>query len=79
MAKIKESFIKCGHCGTKFRSPIHFGDTESFDSATLSNNTAQCPNPKCRKTIHCNKENMSYVLADGSGGFVGNDRDSNKA
>ncbi len=77
MAKIKESYIQCGHCGTKFRSPIFFGDTDSFDTATTAGNTAQCP--KCHKVIHCNRENMSYLLADDSGGFFGTDFPDNKA
>lgn len=77
MAKIKESFIKCGNCGTRFPSPIFFADTRAFETATMSGNKAQCP--KCRQMIHCNKENMSYALADEVGGFVGDDFSSNKA
>jgi DNA-directed RNA polymerase subunit M/transcription elongation factor TFIIS len=69
MAAIKESFIKCNACGNRFRSPIFFGHTAAFDSATTSGNKAQCP--KCGTMINCNKDNMSYVLADDSGGAVG--------
>ncbi len=76
MAKIKESYIQCGHCGTKFTSPIFIGDTDSFESATMAGNRAQCPN--CRKMIHCNKENMSYLLDDERGGFVGTDFSDNQ-
>lgn len=76
MAAIKESFIKCGHCGTRFNSPIFLGDTETFESAMTWGNKAQCPN--CKEMIHCNKENMSYVLADESGGSVGDDFGGNK-
>ncbi len=78
-AKIKESYIKCGHCGMKFRSPIFFADTDSFETATMMGNQAQCP--QCGRMIHCNKENMSYVLADDEepGGFVGYDFPDNKA
>lgn len=68
MAQIKISFIKC-KCGHRFNSPIFFGDTETFDLATTSGNKAQCPS--CRTMIDCNKTNMSYVLADNSGGAVG--------
>lgn len=71
MAKIKESHVQCPHCGTKFPSPIFIADTESFDTAILAGNRAQCPNPNCGKMINCNKENMSYLLADETGGFVG--------
>lgn len=77
MAKIKAAFIQCGHCGTKFPSPIFLGDTKTFESATLWGNRAQCPN--CQRMIDCNKENMSYVLEDGSGGFVGDDFPDNRA
>jgi len=76
MAKIKASHIKCGVCGTKFRSPISLGDTEAFQSATLVGNTASCPD--CGRMIHCNSENMSYVLADDTGGLVGNDYIDNR-
>jgi len=71
MADIKESHIKCGHCGHRFNSPIFFGNTETFETATTSGNTAQCPS--CNKMINCNKSNMSYVLADDTGGAVSND------
>jgi len=77
MAKIKSASIKCGHCGDKFPSPIFLGDTETFDSATVSGNIAQCP--KCGGVVNCNRENMSYELADTTGGFVGDERDHNKA
>ena len=77
MAKIKASHIKCGFCGTKFRSPVFLGDTETFTSATMLGNTAQCPD--CGRMIHCNSENMSYVLEDGTGGLVGNDYPDNRA
>ena len=69
MAKIKESFIKC-KCGHRFNSPIFFGDTETFESATTWGNSAQCP--KCRVMMDCNKTNMSYVLEGNTGGNVGN-------
>ncbi|WP_082721992.1 hypothetical protein [Burkholderia sp. RF2-non_BP3] len=68
MAEIKEIWIKCPN-GHRFRSPIFLGDTETFDSGVLFGNTAQCPT--CGALVDCNKENMSYILADGSGGLVG--------
>ena len=76
MAKIKESHIKCGNCDTRFRSPIFFENTEAFETATMVGNVAQCP--KCGQMINCNKENMSYVLDDDSGGFVGGGFGDNK-
>lgn len=69
MARIKESFVQCGRCKTKFRSPIFFADTDTFETATTSGNITQCPS--CNALISCNKDNMSYTLADSSGGFVG--------
>jgi hypothetical protein len=69
MDKIKSVHILCGHCNTRFPSPIMFGDVQTFESATTAGNIAQCP--RCRTMINCNKDNMSYVLADDSGGSVG--------
>lgn len=74
---IKAVNILCGHCGLRFPSPIFLGDMFTFETATTSGNRAECP--RCREMIHCNKENMSYVLADGSGGSVGSDFPGNKA
>jgi hypothetical protein len=79
MAKIKSVSLKCGHCGTHQPCAIFCGDTQVFDTLTAAGNIQQCRNPKCRQMIHCNKENMSYVLADGSGGSVGEDFGGNKA
>lgn len=69
MAAIKESFVKCTNCGSRFNSPMFFGNTEIFDAATTWGNKVQCP--ECKTMIDCNKDNMSYVLADDSGGQVG--------
>jgi hypothetical protein len=69
--KIKSVNIKCGHCGTSFRSPIFFGDVGSFETATTAGNKAQCP--KCKRMIDCNKENMSYILEGSVGGSMGPD------
>lgn len=62
MAKIKESFIECGHCGTKFRSPFYIGDTKTFSHAILWGIQVKCAS--CEVTIACNEQNMSYVLED---------------
>jgi hypothetical protein len=59
MEKIRESFVQCGQCGTKFRLPFFIGDTKTFFYAVL---WAKCPNWGI--TIDCNKDNMSYVLED---------------
>lgn len=71
MAKIKESFIKCGNCGTKFRSPFFIGDTKTFSHAVLWGNRVKCP--FCELTIDAKKENMSYVLEDEPGGPGGDE------
>jgi hypothetical protein len=72
MAKIKDVRVKCPYCGTESPSPIFIGDSESFDSAVTQGNTVQCRNAACRKMFPCNKENMTYRLAEG-GGFVGDE------
>lgn len=77
MPAIKSITLKCGHCGTYNPSMIFFGNTESLESSFTSGNTQQCIS--CRKMINCNKENYSYVLADGSGGSVAGDFIDNKA
>ncbi|MFS8083656.1 MAG: hypothetical protein ACMG51_09400 [Ginsengibacter sp.] len=76
--RIHDVTIKCPHCGQRFPSPIFIRNTAAFESAILSNNATNCPNPKCGKDIDCNKENMSYTLADEVGGFVGYDFPGNK-
>ena len=58
--KIKESFIQCSHCSTKFRSPFFIGDTKTFSHAILWGNRGKCS--YCEVTIDCNERNMSYVL-----------------
>ena len=62
MEKIRESYVQCGECGTKFRLPFFIGDTKTFSYAVLWGNRAKCPN--CGITIDCNEHNMSYVLED---------------
>ena len=62
MAKIRESFIACNHCSTKFRSPFFIGDTKTFSHAILWGNRVKCP--FCEVTIDCNERNMSYVIED---------------
>jgi|APFre7841882630_1041343.scaffolds.fasta_scaffold85482_2 hypothetical protein len=67
MAKIKASHIQCGFCGSRFRSPIFWGDTETFEFATTWCNKVRCP--ECGHMIKCDKGNMSYVLERDAGGF----------
>lgn len=79
MPAIKSITIKCGHCGTIFPSPIFVGTTEALDGSFLLNNRVRCPNAACRQLIHCDKNNMSVLYADGSGGEVYWDWGDNKA
>ena len=76
MPAIKSITLKCGHCGASNPSAIFFASTEALESSTTYGNTQTCNS--CGKTIKCNKENYSYVLADGSGGMVANDFINNK-
>jgi hypothetical protein len=71
MAKTVSIEIRCLHadCRKWFRSPIFFGDSESFDTATLFGNLAQCPH--CRRMTGCNKENFKARFEDG--GHMGSD------
>jgi hypothetical protein len=69
MAKTIEISIRCLHCHQWFPSPIFFGDSESFSTATLFGNLAQCRH--CGKMTECNKENFRAKFDDG--GFLGND------
>ncbi len=68
MAKIKESFIQCKHCSTKFPSPFFIGDTKTFSHAILWGNRVKCPS--CNVTFDCNERNMSFVLEDCAGNAV---------
>lgn len=77
MPKIKSITLKCGHCGTHNKSMIFIGSTEILDALSTSGNTQNCVS--CGNRIKCNKENYSYVLADGSGGAVAPDFNDNKA
>lgn len=63
MGKTKEISIRCLHCREWFPSPIFFGDSESFDTATLFGNLAQCPH--CGKMTGCNKNNFRARFEDG--------------
>lgn len=67
--KIKSISIRCHHCGHRFPSMIGTGDVQTFQKMLMAGNTQVCP--KCLTIVACNKENMSYVLADDSGGSVG--------
>jgi hypothetical protein len=68
MAKTQEISIRCQYCRQWFPSPIFFGDSQSFDTATLFNNKAQCHH--CHKMTGCDKENFRARFEDG--GFIGN-------
>ena len=50
--------IRCLNCKKWFRSPIQFGDAESFFGSTLINNKAQCP--FCKVMTGIDKENMRF-------------------
>ncbi len=73
MSQVKQIDIKClkPECSNWFPSPIAFGNTTSFETATMSGNTAQCP--YCGSMTPCNKENMRLRTVDSSSGFVGDD------
>ena len=60
MAKIKTTFIVCGHCSTKFRCPFYVADTKAFAQAIMWGNRVECP--LCEVTIDCDERNMSYTL-----------------
>lgn len=62
--------IRCERCGRWFRSGIHLGDDQTFDTSTLVGNRQRCPH--CRELTGCNKDNMRWVSADGETGFLGN-------
>lgn len=68
MTEIGKIHIKC-KCSHRFPSPIFIGSVEMFEAVVASGNKAECP--KCRSMVDCNKDNMSYELADGSGGSMG--------
>lgn len=63
--------ILCGHCKTRFPSPISFEAEKSLETAIVTGNTAQCPG--CGKDVDCNTENMSWVYEGGNEGVVGPD------
>lgn len=67
--KIIETLVQCQHCGHQSRSPIAFGDTQSFETATLVNNKTSCP--KCTKPTPLEKRFMAYRLEDGAIGGAG--------
>jgi hypothetical protein len=69
MSKTKEISIRCLNCHQWFPSPIFFADSDSFNTATLFANSAQCPH--CGKMTGCNTENFRARFEDG--GFMGLD------
>jgi len=74
--KINSVHVLCGHCNTRFESPIFIGTIEAFETLMTSGNKVFCPN--CHTPIQCNKENMSYVLEGSIGGSVGEAYGGNK-
>jgi hypothetical protein len=64
MARIKELFVECGFCGTKFNSKA-FAETDALESALATGHMVDCP--KCGKRILCNKSNTSYTLEESAG------------
>ena len=64
MARIRELFIVCGFCGTKFNSK-DFSESEVLDAALATGHSVGCP--KCGKQILCNKSNSSYTLEESAG------------
>ncbi|MGG0555275.1 hypothetical protein ABEY55_22095 [Priestia aryabhattai] len=48
---------KCKKCGKEFPSPIQF-DFLSFQTATIGNNSAQCPH--CKKITNISKANLEF-------------------
>jgi hypothetical protein len=63
MSKTIEISIRCLHCRQWFKSPIWFGDSESFDTSTLLQNVTPCPH--CKKMTGCDKKNFRARFEDG--------------
>ena len=51
-------YYRCKICGEEHPSPIAFEDKRSFESATLENNSFQCP--KTRQITSYNKNDMFW-------------------
>jgi hypothetical protein len=51
-------FFKCKICGQEHKSPIAFGNKQSFDSSSLSNNVFQCA--KTGKPASYDKKDMFW-------------------
>jgi len=51
-------YYKCKNCDEEHPSPIAFGDKASFDTATLKNNSFQCP--KTNQSALYSKEDMFW-------------------
>ena len=66
MTAISDVRIRCGHCRAVFPCPVDFADLESLESAIAAGLQATCPS--CGQVVNCNKENMMWRHADGSGG-----------
>jgi hypothetical protein len=50
--------FKCKICGEEHKSPIAFGNKQSFDSTNLSNNVFPCP--KTGKPASYDKKDMFW-------------------
>jgi len=66
MTAISDVRIRCGHCRAVFPCPVDFAHLESLESAIAAGLQATCPS--CGQVVNCNKENMMWRHADGSGG-----------
>ena len=67
MAELNQIEIRCQHCRRWFPSPVVFGKDESFDTATLLEDTVLCPH--CGKPTGCDEENMR-LRGEGSDGVL---------
>lgn len=77
------TFVKCGHCQSRFPAGIQLGTVANFENTKTWGNIEVCQN--CGKPVNCNQNNMSYLIKDGEkdgrspGGGMGPDYTDNKA
>jgi hypothetical protein len=62
MARLNQVEIRCQHCHRWFPSPVVFGDDESFDTATLVEDTVTCPH--CARLTGCDDANVRIRTED---------------
>jgi hypothetical protein len=69
MAQTKKFEVRCMHedCREWFPTPLYLGNSETFDTSILFQNTTNCPH--CGRDTGCDKENFRVLFEDG--GFVG--------